>query len=266
MLGYRLYQNAWVYENDPCREEKLSELQMKDLLKGGGWLVRNCYNFDCVKETSFWQIVKDSPPTESELSKSTRANLRRAFSTYEYRLLSKEEFLQLGYPIYKEALLRYGVSQNSIASKESFIASYKNLDESLHDFWGGFYKETGELAMWEHIVIKGCVVEELSEKLSGRFKKHNPTYGLNYIICQYYLGEKGFKYVCAGWRTLTEHSNVQNFLVDKLKFRKAYCELQIQYVWWLKIVVVLLFPFRNWIRFNKVKALLNMHAMEKGKY
>lgn len=53
MLGYRLYQNAWIYENDPCREEKLSKLQMKDLLKGGGWLVRNCYNFDCAKETSF---------------------------------------------------------------------------------------------------------------------------------------------------------------------------------------------------------------------
>ena len=42
---------------------------------------------------------------------------------------------------------------------------------------------------------------------------------------QYYLEEKKLKYVCDGSRTITEHSNIQEFLMHNFKFRKAYCRL-----------------------------------------
>lgn len=45
----------------------------------------------------------------------------------------------------------------------------------------------------------------------------------------------------------TEHSNVQPFLIEQFKFRKAYCQMQLAYVGWLRIMVFLLYPFRSLI-------------------
>ena len=83
---------------------------------------------------------------------------------------------------------------------------------------------------------------------------------------RYYLEELGMKYVSDGARSITEHSNIQSFLVDKFHFRKAYCRLQVEYRWWVGVFVNLLFPFRKLIPVPKVKAILNMEAMRRNKY
>ena len=48
--------------------------------------------------------------------------------------------------------------------------------------------------------------------------------------------------------SLAEHSNIQLFLIEKFKFRKAYCRLDVHYAWWLKLVVKSIYPFRKYIR------------------
>ena len=93
-----------------------------------------------------------------------------------------------------------------------------------------------------------------------------PYYGLIYEMNRYYLNEMKLKYVCDGARTITEHSNIQLFLIEKFNFRKAYCQLQIVYIWWMKILVNLLYNFRKIIPFRKVKSILNMEAMKRNKY
>lgn len=83
---------------------------------------------------------------------------------------------------------------------------------------------------------------------------------------RYYLQELDLRYVSDGARSITGHSNIQPFLIDKFHFRKAYCQLQIEYQWWLKIIINILFPFRRLIPVQKVKAILNMEAMRRNKY
>lgn len=83
---------------------------------------------------------------------------------------------------------------------------------------------------------------------------------------RYYLEELGVKYVNDGARSITEHSNIQPFLIDKFHFRKAYCRLQVKYQWWVGIVVKLLYPFRKLIPVLKVKSILNMEAMSRNNY
>ncbi len=72
------------------------------------------------------------------------------------------------------------------------------------------------------------------------------------------------RYVYDGTRSITHHSNIQEFLLVKFKFRKAYCRLQIGYVWWLRIIVCLLYPFRRLISNNSVRAVLNQEAMRRN--
>ena len=83
---------------------------------------------------------------------------------------------------------------------------------------------------------------------------------------RYYLNELKLRYVSDGARSITEHSNIQPFLINKFKFRKAYCNLKLYYKWWFGIAVKLIYPFRRFIANGKAKAILNMEAMARGDY
>lgn len=65
---------------------------------------------------------------------------------------------------------------------------------------------------------------------------------LIYEMNRYHLNEQGVKCVCDGARSITEHSNIQPFLMDKFHFRKAYCQLEVVYKWYVDIIVVMLYP------------------------
>ena len=59
MKGFALYRQAWRYDGAPHEEPQLQKNEWKSLLKKGGLLVRNTYDFDFKKETSFWYVIKD---------------------------------------------------------------------------------------------------------------------------------------------------------------------------------------------------------------
>lgn len=89
-------------------------------------------------------------------------------------------------------------------------------------------------------------------------------YGFIYEMNHYYLEELKLKYVNDGSRSITEHSNIQQFLIDTFHFRKAYCRLQIVYKWWMRLVVNLLYPFRKIIPFLSVKSVLRMEFFNRN--
>lgn len=88
-----------------------------------------------------------------------------------------------------------------------------------------------------------------------------PYYGLIFEMNRYYLDELKLKYVNDGARSITNHSNIQPFLIDTFHFRKAFCRLHIEYRG-IKWLVRILFPFRK-IMPRKIKALLDMEAMAR---
>ncbi|MGM9704630.1 MAG: hypothetical protein ACI3YB_01395 [Prevotella sp.] len=48
---------------------------------------------------------------------------------------------------------------------------------------------------------------------------------------RHYLENRKLKFVSDGARSITNHSNIQPFLIDKFKFRKAYCNIRLTYKW-----------------------------------
>ena len=48
---FYLYRKAWRFDGAPHEEPKLEEKDWKAILKQGGLMVRNTYNFDCQEET-----------------------------------------------------------------------------------------------------------------------------------------------------------------------------------------------------------------------
>ena len=45
---YQIYKHAWVYKYAPHTEEALTPSDAQELLRKGGWFVRNTYGFDCM--------------------------------------------------------------------------------------------------------------------------------------------------------------------------------------------------------------------------
>lgn len=259
---YRLYKGAWVYKHDPHKEQKLSRKEMKEILSKGGVMLRNTYDFDCAQETSFWYVIKDQFGGMEELSTRKRNQVRNSLKKLRFEKIDPTLIIEKGYEVYTSAADSYRI-KTVIPTKQEFVDRIKNAEEN--EYWGAFDLETGQLVAFSMNYVSEESAEYRTLKAIPEYmKKSYAYYGLIYEMNKYYLEDRGMRYVNDGSRTITNHSNVQSFLIDTLRFRKAYCHIQMAYKPWLRLVVSVLFPFRKWITSQKISAVLNQEAMARG--
>ena len=261
-MDYFLYRNAWRFVGAPHCEQKLRAENCRQLLQQGGLLVRNTYNYDQHEQSGFWYISKDRFLGFDELSSKCRNKIRRANKNYDYRIIETTFLQEFGFQIYKENLISYN-SKNRNITKKDFM---KLFIDGITECWGCFLSGTETMIgfainyNWED----ACDFELMSFIPKYKHNTTYPYYGLIYAMNEYYLHKKQMKYVTDGTRTITEHSQIQDFLINNFNFRKAYCQLAVHYQWWMKFAVNVLYPFRKFISLPRVKAILNMEAMQRG--
>jgi hypothetical protein len=87
---------------------------------------------------------------------------------------------------------------------------------------------------------------------------------------RYYINEQKFLYVNDGARSISHDTNIQNFLIDKFHFRKAYCKLNIIYRWDIGLIITILYPFRKITTksgnslFKKIAVLLRQEEIRRS--
>lgn len=260
---FELYRNAWRYALAPDCEPELSDSQCKALLKKGGWMVRNTFDFDCKEETDFWYVIKDSFGGMDEHSSNEKRKIRRALETFDYKLVDNQTIKEKCYPIVDATFTDYKVKDRKM-NRDVFDKYLEYCTENEFDYWGIYNKENQEIVgfctvhLWENSCEYGVTGLWPEYKNNGTY----PYYGLYYTMNEYYLEKKGYKYVTDSARSITEHSNIQPFLEQNFNFRKAYCKLKIRYKWWFGAIVRILLPFRKLIWNRNVKAVLKMHGMQ----
>ena len=265
MAAYFKYRNAWRFDGAPHEETLLDKKEWKSILKQGGILVRNTYNFDSQKETCFWNLIKDQFGGLDELSSNTRNRVNKALEHFDFRLIDVSLIKALGYPILKATFDDYATIDRPM-NEQVFDDYLKHCMSKDYEYWGVFDKSSNEFIgfcanrLWAEATEYGVIGIRPQYKHNGSF----PYYGLFYSMNRYYLQEKGFRYITDGSRSITEHSNIQPFLEEKFHFRKSYCKLAIYYKWWMKIAVNVLYPFRKIITLPRIRAILNMEAMQRG--
>lgn len=256
---WRLYKGAWIFLEEN-KERELSREEARNILKEKGLMIRNTYDFDTAEETSFWFVIKDKTEDISELPSSTRKKIRKALKTYNYKKTSLDKIESVGYEIITSAEKSY-----KNIPRHTTIKKYKRLIEEYRlqnnkEYWCIENKSTGKIVGFSVNTIKSDSCEYDNAKCSTE-SLHNstyPYYGLFYIMNRYYLGERKVNYVSDGSRSITDHSNIQDYLIYNFKFRKAYCRLRIHYKLWLSVVIKALFPFRKIIPLQNVRAILKM--------
>lgn len=235
----------------------MSEPGFRQSVVGGGVIVQNAFDFDTPQPTEFWYVIKDSFGGMDELSAKMRNQVRRSFRECEIRRISIDCLSQQGYTVYCAAAEGYHVKVQP-PTREEFSARLKACGEDW-EFWGAFDKQTGCLVAFSMNCVTAECCDYSTMKADPAFQKRcYPYYGLIYEMNRHYLEERHLRYVCDGARSLTNHSNIQPFLIDKFRFRKAYCHLRMYYVWWLRPLVAVLFPFRRLIPIRPVRTLLDM--------
>jgi hypothetical protein len=260
--SYTLYKGAWRFDGAPHCETLLSKDASISLLHNGGLMVRNVYDFDSPQEKSFWFVIKDSFNDFEELSTKVRNQVRRSQKTFDIKMVKPEYLIQNGYETYRCAAEHYKVKMEA-PSFESFKNRILSNDQSF-DYWVCIDKGSEQIVAFSINRLFDDCCEYQTMKAHPNSLKNYPFYGLLFEMNKYYLTTKKMRYVNDGARSITNHSNIQPFLIDKFKFRRAYCHLNIVYCWWMRIAVNMLYPLKKWIPVPSVKAILNMEAMRRG--
>ena len=255
MENWKKYNGAIIPSTPPHISVDIIDLKSK-IKKHNVFFARWTSDFDMKKKTEFWHVICDNVLDLSDYSSNTRSKINRGLRRCDVRIINKELLIKYGYRVYISAFKNY-TTYLKAKTKEEFILEIEK-NQSDWEFWGVFYNEQMIGYSKNKLVENYC--EYASIKFHPAYLKHYPSYALFYRMNTYYLKENNFKYVNNGVRSISHLTNIQDFLIQKFKFRKAYCKLHILYNYYIKIFVNLLFPFRKIIRrinfFTRVNILL----------
>ncbi len=199
--------------------------------------------FDRPEESAFWHVIKDSFVPLESLGKNRRAEIRKGLRNYDIRPVCQSYVVDHGYPIYCAAHTRYGVS--TVISEETFRADMSDKDEDCYDYWGVFVKDTDTLVGYcaNRVFCDTC--NYVVEKIAPDHLRKYASYAVNYIMNEHYLRNLGFRYVDIGAKNMRHDTNVQEFHITKMGFRRAYCKLNVRFFPGIRLLLCLLQPFRH---------------------
>lgn len=265
MKTWRKYNGALIPSTPPHFKVDDSSLD-KRILEENVFFARWTTDFDCKKETEFWYVICDKFIPIEDLSRNTRSKIRRGLKQCEVKMTTKDILLENGYDCYSSAFSKYNthLSPKTITQFQEEINSF---DDSW-DFWGIYHEDILIGYSKNKIIDDYCDYSTI--KFHPDYLNIYPSYALFYTMNQYYLNEKNFRYVNDGARSISHETNIQTFLIDKFRFRKAYCKLNIIYSTKVRLLLSLLYPFRlilgflNFGLFIKLNILLKQENIRRS--
>lgn len=260
---YQEYRHALIWNGALESELELSTDAARNLIgENNCWMLRNTFDYDCGHTTNFWFLVKDSFD-EREYSKRRKKRIETANFKFKICRITSERISGEGYRVYYEAHRAYKVNDGFVMDENDFKNEISSMNEDF-EFWGCVDRETGTLEAYAvcHVHDGMCWVKYARANPSC-LAQYYTMYGLYDACCRHYLLERKLNYVLNSARSITQHSNIEGFLIQKFGFRKAYCRIRMHYAWWLGIAVKILYPFRNIIPVAPVKNLLKLEQIAR---
>lgn len=277
MIGYKSFESfGVVWRNlsygiaplSPPSRVTLGELCHRRLsLLSGILYVRWESDFDSLSESNWWHIINDDPSSAniSSFSSKVRNQIRRGNKRFMCRPVSREFIAEEGYSVYKAVSIAHAPTRNCLTNEE-FILAICSMHEST-EFWGVFSIETARMVGFSenYIEDKTCFYNTIWCKPAAM--KDYCAYSLFYSMNKHYLLDRGFLYVSDGARSLSHSTNIQDFLISKFRFRKAYANLNVLYHPLLRYLLKLAYPLRKFFvccghpAMQKVSSLLKMEEI-----
>lgn len=237
------------------------EVALKALKEHNCYFLRYISDFDLNSETSFWYIIKEQHLPIEEYSRNTRNQIKKGLKSCEVKKVDYQTYLSTCYPVYKNAMLGY----DEVPVPEE---RFKDLHEPSpnRDYWIVYSSETNEPIAYSTNILEGNSCNYTFIKYDPSFQKLYPSYALHFEMDKYYLEEQKLSFVNMGARNILHETGVQNFVISKFKYRRAYCRLNIIYQPLFGLMVKTVFPFRKLIYKLKntgLNTILKQHELAR---
>lgn len=212
-------------------------------------------NFDCKEKRPFWYVIKDNDTNINSYSSNTRNQIRKGLKNCHIRIINKSEIKKNGYNIYKAAFKNYKGAQKFKSKKEFLL----ELKDKFH-CWGIYDKKNNFIGYAQNRILNDfCDYSKI--KVFPKNLKEYPYYALLYEMNKYYLDEMKLKYVSNGTKSISHQTNIQELLIKKFNFRKAYCNLHIMYHPIIKPIIYFLFPMRKFFQYIPFNIFYNIYTV-----
>ncbi len=268
MFKWKKYNGAIIPDEAP--HVAPSEEDIARAKKMGGYrFISYVTDFDCKEETPWWYVIKDTPLVIDEIpSAKKRYRINKGLKHCTVQKIDCRAYGEAIYHCFLKAQERYAAYENTV-SKEEFL---QRLQKDDSDYYGVFFKETGELVAYgqNQRFDRQCVGMSVM-KFHPDYLKYEISAALTYQIIHDYINEGQCKYLMDGQRAIRHKTNIQDYLEHNFGFRKAYCRLHMIYSGKMKIVVKLLYPFRKVVErlagenvfLNNVASVLRMEEISR---
>ena len=148
-------------------------------------------------------------------------------------------------------------------SWDDFLLHCKECDEK-YTCWGGFEAETQTL-------IGYMIIEDCGDFIKTLIAKFDPDYSrccvsdiLYFTIVTHYINEQKKRYISSGERTINHVTGTQEYKIRRFGYRKAYCNLHIEYSPKIKWLMRILFVFRKLLaKLDKIRIIHLINSLLK---
>ena len=258
----------------------ISMNEAKDLLaKTRTWMIRWYDKPSYDVKRPFWWCVCDKYDFNS-LKQSARYDIKKGQKNCTVKYLADIQAVAAdAYETVVQAYKRYpGFSVlpevwRTIGSFTSHLSALST--ENDRDIWGVFFggKLVGFGICTRYDDRKEVAITVL--KYHPDYIKHGSSYVMLNHINDYYLNNRKLALITNGTISLSHDTNMQQWLVDKLGYKKLYCNLKIAYALPLWILIQGVYPIRKPILFltklfpalkisNMVQSIIFHEQLRKG--
>lgn len=270
--GWRLYNHAAIPSTPPHINPDISLIESGNIWKAG-WrdtplLARWTTGFDCDYVTNWWYVIKDSPIDISTIKSKRRYRINKGTNNFDVYKINPKEYKEDLYKITIKAYETYPSKYKPSINYDSFIASIESWKYAVY---GAFFRETESLCGYA-LLKEGNKCTYLSVvKVLPFYEKLEINAAIVYQILQDnqdFILNGG--YICDGSRNISHETAYQDYLERLFGFRKAYCQLHIEYNPKVKWIIKLIYPFRNFLfmfdnnkLIHKVNSVLKMEELAR---
>ena len=240
--------------------------QCRELLRslGGGW-VQWTDGFGPHADASEWYalVCRRYLSVDEVESANARKHIRRGLKRCEVRQVDAREIARNGYETYCAAVRGYG-DRTPLPTAQEFERRVMG-DEPFADVrhhWAA-YREGKLIAFNQNLVYDDVEVDYTQGKFHPEHLDSYPAYALFNAMDEYYLVQKKFRYVNAGFRCISHDTNIQDFLVQLFNFRTERTNLRVHYSPGLGAMLKAARPFRVPIQaaWPQAKALFELDRL-----
>ena len=259
--------DRWIVPVGPVAQDfYVNKSQCRQLLhKLGGLWVMWTDGFELSSQCSDWYTVicRQHIPIETITNGKRRSELRRALRESEVRMVDAEEIARNGYETYSAVMTnRYPFATLIKESEFRRRVRVDSLFNDLRHHWGA-YCDGKMVAFAQNLIYDTVEVNYSMINLHPEYLNRYCGYHLIYKMNEYYLAEKNFQYVNDGFRSIGHETGIQDFLINKFGFEKAYTGLHVHYQPLFGQILRFSHPFRAIATqlFPKVQGLFEMDRL-----